>query len=69
MKTTLREETMPSVLPNTGNGEPSVETAADILDWDVNLPVPPRRPQGLIQVRLIYQGRSQPVPVADPGAE
>ena len=34
----------------------------DILKWDVAIPPPPR-PSGTIRVRLIYKGRSKPMPV------
>ena len=35
---------------------------ADILDWDAAIVTPPR-PSGTIRVRLIYKGRSKPMPV------
>ena len=34
----------------------------DILNWDVAITPPPRR-SGTIRVRLIYKGRSKPLPV------
>ena len=34
----------------------------DILNWDAAI-VPPPRPSGTIRVRLIYKGRSKPMPV------
>lgn len=38
----------------------------DILNWDaVVIPPPPRR-SGTIRVRLIYKGRSKPIPIEDP---
>ena len=40
----------------------------DILKWDVAIPPPPR-PSGTIRVRLIYKGRSKPMPVEDPWKE
>ena len=36
----------------------------DILNWDVAM-MPPPRPSGTIRVRLIYKGRSKPLPVED----
>ena len=35
----------------------------DILDWDAAIVTPPPRPSGTIRVRLIYKGRSKPMPV------
>ena len=40
----------------------------DILDWDAAIVTPPRR-SGTIQVRLIYKGRSKPMPVENPWEE
>ena len=37
--------------------------AEDILDWDAAIVTPPPRPSGTIRVRLIYKGRSKPMPV------
>ena len=37
----------------------------DILDWDAAILTPPPRPSGTIRVRLIYKGRSKPLPVED----
>ena len=34
----------------------------DLLNWEVVVPPPPRR-SGTIRVRLIYKGRSKPMPV------
>ena len=39
----------------------------DLLKWDVAVPPPPRR-SGTIRVRLIYKGRSKPMPVENPWA-
>ena len=41
----------------------------DILDWDAAIVTPPPRRSGTIRVRLIYKGRSKPMPVEDPWAE
>ena len=35
----------------------------DILNWDVAITPPPPRRSGTIRVRLIYKGRSKPLPV------
>ena len=41
----------------------------DILDWDAAIVTPPPRPSGTIRVKLIYKGRSKPMPVEDPWEE
>ena len=41
----------------------------DILNWDAVIVTPPPRPSGTIRVRLIYKGRSKPVPVENPWEE
>ena len=41
----------------------------DILDWDAAIVTPPPRPSGTIRVRLIYKGRSKPIPVENPWEE
>ncbi len=38
----------------------------DILNWDVAITPPPPRRSGIIRVRLIYKGRSKPMPIEDP---
>lgn len=38
----------------------------DILNWDVATVAPPPRQSGTIRVKLIYKGRSKPIPVDDP---
>ena len=38
----------------------------DILNWDAVVVPPPPRRSGTIRVRLIYKGRSKPIPVEDP---
>ena len=35
----------------------------DILNWDAAIVTPPPRQSGTIRVRLIYKGRSKPIPV------
>lgn len=35
----------------------------DILNWDVAITPPPPRKSGTIRVKLIYKGRSKPIPV------
>ena len=53
---------------NTTNEKPKKRLAfpvydeEDILDWDA-IVTPPPRPSGTIRVRLIYKGRSKPMPV------
>ncbi|RKU09605.1 hypothetical protein C6503_20855 [Candidatus Poribacteria bacterium] len=37
----------------------------DILNWDAAIVTPPPRPSGTIRVRLIYKGRSKPMPVGN----
>ncbi len=41
----------------------------DILNWDVAITPPPPRRSGTIRVRLIYKGRSKPLPVENPWEE
>ncbi len=41
----------------------------DLLDWDAAIVTPPPRPLGTIRVRLIYKGRSKPIPVENPWEE
>lgn len=41
----------------------------DILNWDAVIPTPPPRQSGTIRVKLIYKGRSKPIPVEDPWEE
>ena len=56
---------------NTTNEKPKKRLAfpvydeEDILDWDFAIVTPPPRPSGTIRVRLIYKGRSKPIPVED----
>lgn len=38
-------------------------TEDDILDWDVYIKNPPSRKSGTIKVKLIYKGRSKPIPL------
>ena len=38
----------------------------DILDWDAVVVPPPPRRSGTIRVKLIYKGRSKPIPDDDP---
>ena len=57
---------------NTTNERPKKRLAfpvydeEDILNWDAAIVTPPPRPSGTIRVRLIYNGRSKPIPVKDP---
>jgi hypothetical protein len=41
----------------------------DILNDDVMIEVAPDRPCGTIRVKLVYAGRSTPIPADDPRAE
>ena len=60
---------------NTTNGKQKqrltfpVYDEEDILDWDAAIVTPPPRPSGTIRVKLIYKGRSKPLPVEDPREE
>ena len=40
----------------------------DILNWDATIVTPPRQ-SGTIRVKLIYKGRSKPIPVKEPWEE
>ncbi|GEM_PF-6926190 len=46
------------------------ESAAqsEVMDWDATIEAVPLRPQGSMQVQLVFGGRSLPLPVDDPGA-
>ena len=35
----------------------------DILNWDAAIVTPPPRQSGTIRVKLVYKGRSKPIPV------
>jgi hypothetical protein len=48
---------------STAHGE------TDILNDDVMIDVAPDRPCGTIRVKLVYAGRSTPIPADDPWAE
>lgn len=39
------------------------------LNWDVVLDPPPPRRKGSISVRLVYRGRSRPLPIVDPNCD
>ena len=41
----------------------------DLLNWDAAIVTPPPRQSGTIRVKLIYKGRSKPIPVEDPWEE
>ena len=41
----------------------------DILNWDAAIDTPPPRRSGTIRVKLIYKGRSKPIPVENPWEE
>jgi hypothetical protein len=40
----------------------------EILDWDAWITPPPPRRSGSIKVKLVYRGRSKPIPMMDPWA-
>ena len=42
--------------------------AEDILNLDAVVYTPPSRQSGTIRVKLIYKGRSKPIPVENPWA-
>lgn len=41
----------------------------DILDDEVLIQADPDRPRGTIRVKLVYAGRSAPIPVENPWSE
>ena len=41
----------------------------DILNLDAVIATPPPRRSGTIRVKLIYKGRSKPIPVENPSEE
>ena len=41
----------------------------DILNLDAVIVTPPPRQSGTIRVKLIYKGRSKPIPIEDPWEE
>jgi hypothetical protein len=52
---------------------PPIERAApteegDVLNDDVMIEVAPDRPAGTLRVKLVYDGRSTPIPADDPWA-
>jgi hypothetical protein len=47
---------------------PRVETP-DVLNDEVMIITTPPRPSGTIRVKLLYSGRSRPIPVEDPWAD
>ena len=60
---------------NTTNEKPKQRLAFpvydedDLLDWGAAIVTPPPRRSGTIRVRLIYKGRSKPIPVENPWEE
>ena len=56
----------PAMTP--GEASPSADEL-DILNDDVLIEVSPDRPCGTIRVRLVYAGRSTPIPADDPWAD
>lgn len=45
---------------------PSMAYQDEVLNWDVAIEVPPKRPSGTLTVTLKYAGRGTPTPVEDP---
>ncbi len=41
----------------------------DLLNWDVAITPPPPRRSGTIRVKLVYKGRSKPLPIDNPWEE
>ena len=57
--------------PPTGEAveaSPAVEQTG-VLNDDVMIDLAPDRPNGTIRVKLVYAGRSTPIPADDPWAE
>ena len=60
---------------NTANKKPMQHLAfpvydeEDILNLDAVIVTPPPRQSGTIRVKLIYKGRSKPIPIEDPWEE
>jgi len=47
----------------------STSEETDILNQDVMIDLVPDRPCGTIRVKLVYTGRSTPIPADNPSAE
>ena len=69
-------ETLPLVRETIGRPdgpEPAVTSPAagemEILNDEVLIKTAPDRPRGTIRVKLVYAGRSTPIPAEDPWAE
>lgn len=59
------EQADPIVTPPSRGPSPAL-VEPEVLDWDAYLEHPPPRPHGVIQVQLVYGGRSRPIPVPGP---
>jgi hypothetical protein len=68
---------VPESIPQSESGpsgsppspEPPPVQELDVLNDDVMIEVAPNRPCGSIRVKLVYDGRSLPIPADDPWAE
>jgi hypothetical protein len=56
----------PSEVPPIARSSPAAE--GDVLNDDVLIEIAPDRPAGTLRVRLVYDGRSTPIPADDPWA-
>ena len=67
-------DTVPETIPQSGTpacapAEPSPECPeSDVLNDDVMIELAPERPSGTIRVKLVYEGRSTPLPAEDPSS-
>ena len=58
----------PAPVMTPAEASPSADEL-DILNDDVLIEVSPDRPCGTIRVKLVYAGRSTPIPADDPWAD
>lgn len=52
--------------PASSSSAPPVDTS-DVIDWDLVIETPLRRPKGTIHASLIHTGRSRPLPLNEAG--
>jgi hypothetical protein len=48
---------------------PTTDDGTDVLPDEVMIEVPPARPSGRLRVKLVWTGRSTPIPADDPSVE
>jgi hypothetical protein len=48
---------------------PAADDGTDVLPDEVMIEVPPARPSGRLRVKLVWAGRSTPIPADDPCVE